>query len=202
MRTVNVPITRRGLTCRGLTLVETMISMALMSLAVTTVYSLFSMFLANSRAISAQAELEGSAHAAMARMTADLADSKATTISLGTAPVGVVLLSPRDGNDRLQRDDAGNLLWQRWVCYYLDAGSHTLVRATIPLAAATISPPPNPYTTSSFLSQGTRRVVARGISSMLLTGSNPINLTATFVTSVSTANDLQVTLTDAVKPRN
>lgn len=177
-------------------------SMALMSLAVTSIYSLLTMFLTNSRMINAQADLEDNAQVAVVRMSADLADSKTSTVVIGTAPTGVFFLSPRDGDDRFQRDSSGNLYWQRWVCYYLDTTNKHLVRATIPLGAPTVTPPTSTFTTASFQSQGTRRVVARNITGLTVTGTNPVNLSATFMTSVFRTDDLQISLTDAVNPRN
>lgn len=185
---------------RGMTLIETIVSMALISVALTTIYSMSSMFLTNSRQLQAQADLENSAQVAVMRMVSDLSDSHPASVTTGPAPVGVVFLSPRDGSDRFQRDAAGALYWQKWVCYYLD-GNRQLVRAQIPFAPVTT--PPNPtHSTADFQTQGTRRVVARNVTGMQVGGTSLVSITLGFATTVYTTNDMQISITDAVGPRN
>ena len=184
----------------GLTLVETMVSMALITTVLTAIYSFMSMFLVNSRMLQAQADLENSAQTAVIRMVSDLSDSRSASVTVGTSPTGVFFLSPRDGSDRFQRDSSGTLYWQKWVCYYLD-GNRQLVRAQVPFTPTT-TPPVSAYTTASFQSLGTRRVVARDLSTLQVTGTAPVTIMASFTSTVLKTGDLQLTITDAVSPRN
>jgi hypothetical protein len=166
----------------------------------TAVYAVLTMFLSFSRVAQAQDELQSDAEAAIVSLAADLADSHAGSSVTSTSPPGIVLLSPRSSGGTMARDSSGALYYQRWVCYWLDTSSGKLERASVSISP-TPTAPSNPYTPSSFPKSGAT-VLAADMISLTLTGSAPVEITATFATTVKQTHDMQMSIRDAINPRN
>ena len=185
----------------GMTLSELLVAAFLMGLLGTAVCSVLSLSYRYVMISQASLDLQINAQSAILHLASELADSRSTLVKIGTTPPGVIFPSPRTAADRYERDSTGVLYWQKWVCYYYDGTANQLVRSVVTITPTT-TPTATSYNTSDFATMGTRTVVARNMSALTLSGSSPILLSAGFTTSVLSVGDNQVTISDAICPRN
>lgn len=184
---------------RAFTLVEVLVSASILGVFLTVVYGVLTIFLSYSRVSAAQADLQGNAEMLVGNVMADIADSAAGSAVTGAN--GVVFLSPRDSSGKLQRDVSGNLLYQRWICYKLVPSTKILSRSYVAISPVT-TVPANPYTPATFPVSAVSSVVARNVASISFSGTAPVTVTATLSTSVRKTDDMRMTISDAINPRN
>jgi hypothetical protein len=98
-----------------------------------------------------------------------LSEGRAATLATSSGgPAGLRLLSARTATGAFQHDSAGELLWQRWSCLYLDSSSGTLVLKEQPLTTpTTVIPSPAPTVAALAANSAlTARTVARDVKAL------------------------------------
>lgn len=179
---------RRG----GSTLVEVIVSAAVGLMILAGVASLLVRGLDSWAVGQRRAAAQQSGLLAMHLLTCDLQLSDIKSVTLyPTAAMpdvrGISFLSgERDGG--MQHDEYGEILWQKFVVYYLDASTGTLRRREEPVGTPELPDfplgqpvkDPDPLTITSFQPAPDDRVIARGVRDvrfqMPLAGGNPVTL--------------------------
>jgi prepilin-type N-terminal cleavage/methylation domain-containing protein len=130
----------------GFSFIEIIIVMALMGVVAVGVGVLIArgvdFYLDSTDGVDVRKELMFGA----TRLSRDLADSHIDAVHVEVD--GLVFPSIRDGNGHVEQDDRGRVLWQKYICYYLDT-SVTPARilrkeADLPRAASGIPHELNP----------------------------------------------------------
>lgn len=129
---------RRSL--RGATLIELLIYGILLLFLMAAVYGAFYMsrlyFSAAEGSTTAQQEaMKGSA-----MIDRILSDGAAATVEVSNDPPGFRILSARTDQGAFQHEQDGDVLWQQWVCIYLDTETNELRMRTQPLNTAVADP--------------------------------------------------------------
>jgi hypothetical protein len=176
---------------RGLTLIEMMIYMTLVTLILGS--SMIIMMMANRFFHSTldNNAVQREAQTAMLKISRELEEGKRGKVVLSASgePKGVIFLSARtnDGDFAYDYTGDGLLFWQKWVCFYVDedAKSHTkLYRAESALGTPETDPPDTVLTTSDFQALGNPQVVAHDLISFDIqadtTSANTFNISASF----------------------
>lgn len=104
------------------------------------------------------------ANKALTRMTLEIGNASASSVSVTASPMGVMFLSgSSDGYGSFGYTSAGELAWRGWVGYFLDSTRLTRVWYPLPapVARSAVSTPPTPAT---MLAGGTRTVVCDRVS--------------------------------------
>jgi len=200
-----------------MTLVELLVYTSLVGLPLACIYAVFAASMRYFRVAQAATELQADAQKTVVHLVSDLADSRISTVKVGTNPTGVIVLSPRDQfGSYVYYDFDGDLYWQKWVCYYLETSNSTLVRKELYLPN-TVNPPGTPatslpsnstLTTSYFqsLSGAHTRTVATDCTAFTITATTSVSISATFERTVFSnaagTSDNRVTVLEQVKPRN
>lgn len=189
---------------RGVTLVETLIHSSLMLLLLGGIVAVLILGTRNFRTVEAVAEVQREMAAAMAALRGELAETRAASIGTGTSPTGVIFLSPRPDSGSWAHSTTGKLLWQRWVCYYVEVrnGVPTLLRKEKKLTAPTATPPANTWRTSDFSGDASRaRVVARNVKTLQVTGADPVNVTVEVELTSGVGRKERMVVQESVQPR-
>ncbi|MBI3928645.1 MAG: prepilin-type N-terminal cleavage/methylation domain-containing protein [Armatimonadetes bacterium] len=161
--------------CQGLTLVEMMIVLTLLALLAAGLFT----FLLGGKRIW-QSSLTGSAGRESLQVAArdialQLRDSSAGTLAISPTGAAFSFLSARDRSGRFVTTSTGTPTWQKYVVYYIPAGTTRLVRKEIygshtramtagELAAAT--------------ADGSGRTLAFAVTGMRLTANGPASVLA------------------------
>lgn len=127
-------------------------------------------------------ELQQGAMVPLARLFRELSETHPYHLRYDKAPAGVVFASPRDDQGAFTFDTAGNLNWQRYICYHLATvqGASALVRRELKLPAVVNAPPGIPYSTAWFAASSIRStVVGPNVTGFTVAGLNPITITIT-----------------------
>jgi len=166
---------------RGATLVEVIVYCALLGLLLTAIYQVL---IGCARAYVeylSVTELERGVMIATTRVTWELAESNSGSIRIDTNPSGIVFASPQNAQGLFQYDASGNLLWQKYVCYYLDTATRKLVRKEEYLTTPETSAPAIPTgKTTSYFKNSTSLVStwsAPAITTFTPSGASPVSLT-------------------------
>lgn len=135
------------------------------------------------------------------RLNDDLSMSNLATVTYGPGPDHVFFLSPLKTSDqpdyRLYTYDAsGNLEWHSWIGYVLNPNGD-LVRYEVDPGGPTLVPPvPAVPALATFTASAINRVVARNVSSLVVTpGATAQTLRLDLTVSVATASDKRTELT-------
>lgn len=201
---------------RGATLVELMVYTSLLGLLLGSIYAVFAASMRYFRVAQAATELQADAQKTVLNLVADLSDSNASSIKIGSNPTGIIFISPRNQYGDFSYDSGGDLYWQKWVCYYRESTTNKLIRKEMYLPA-NVNPPGTPSTsipsnatlTTTYFQTllGARTTtVAEDITAFSVSGTSPVSISATFERSVFSnaqgTNDNRVTISEQVKPRN
>lgn len=110
---------------------------------------------------------------AMAAVVRELQNTRQEVLRVDPTPVGLVLLSPRTSSGPYQHDEAGRLIWQRWVAFYLQQrnGVPLLIRKELPLGAPTSTLPSSIPSVATLQGNSNlrERVVARQVTALEVT---------------------------------
>lgn len=135
------------------------------------------------------------------RLNDDLSMSNLATVTFGAGPDHVFFLSPLKTSDQpdyrvYTYDASGNLEWHSWIGYVLSPNGE-LVRTEVALGAPTLVPPvPAVPPLATFAGSAINRVVARNVSSLVVTpGATAQTLRLDMTVSVATASDKRTELT-------
>jgi hypothetical protein len=141
---------------RGVTFVELLIYCVLLLLIIAAVYASFSIARDYYAAAQIETEAQQAAIDASLGVSQELAHAARNSIVLSESPAGVVFLSAKtDQGPFLHDQTTGALLWQRWVCIYLDTGTHELKRVERLLSAPVADIPGTTPTAGELLSDNT-----------------------------------------------
>lgn len=127
-------------------------------------------------------ELQQGAMVPLSRLSRELAESDPYAVRSDTSPPGIVFASPRDDSGSFAFDTDSNLLWQRYICYYVAVvnGTQVLVRKERKLDAPRNTPPPMVYSTAWFGALNAPFVAAGwSVTAFSRSGFNPVQLTLT-----------------------
>ncbi|MGE0494080.1 MAG: PilW family protein [Vulcanimicrobiota bacterium] len=161
------------------TLPEVMVAGSLMLLVLGAVLRLM---IAGNAYLSLQegrTELQKDVTLAFLWMSRELRETDADSIQV--APDGAVFASPRDFSGEVKFDSAGRMLWQKYICYYVEevAGKPCLVRKAVAISPPAVSPPPAPPVDSVRLDNSINyQVKARNVKSVTFNNSvSPMEFT-------------------------
>jgi len=160
---------------KGMTLPEVMVYSVLIGMVLTGVYGILTSSMKYYRITEIRSDLQQNGIKAVSGILGDMMGTPRSTIVMSTStPSGVFFVSSRKDDGNHQFDSSGMLIWQKWVCYYLEAntnGSYNLVRKEKPLATPSGTPGTPPYTSVTQFAAANleRHVVARDIQSMAIT---------------------------------
>ena len=177
---------------RGATLVEVLISSALLMIVMTLVAHLVQVSSRQYMLMEASLDLQRESVRAANWITREMAEGN--RLSVEHFPPGAGQLesltfgSARNQDGSLQYTIGGKLVWQQKVCFFIERldGRSTLQRIATPLAIRTAFPPriqpvgyPVPDRAETFLKQDlSKRVIARDVDRIILDGSvSPVKLT-------------------------
>lgn len=128
---------RRG----GVTLVELIIAMALLSLAMLLFHSLTQTWARKAHKTEVALDLQSEALKALRWFNGEFAETTEDAVldQTDTADPGITFVSPRDVNGQVRVDSSGRLLWQRYMCLYTDVyeGEPVLMLKVRPIATPT-----------------------------------------------------------------
>lgn len=112
---------------KGFTLLELVVYSAILSLALSSIYGILIGTVQNFYAANANIEVQQGAQSALNRLAQELKEASSSSSSITiVSGVGIVFLSARDSNNKIQYDSSsGLLLWQKRICYYLDTDPST-----------------------------------------------------------------------------
>lgn len=189
---------------RGVTLVETLIHSSLMLLLLGGIVAVLILGTRHFRMVEAVAEVQREMAAAVGSLRQELAETRSASILAGAGPTGVIFLSPRTDSGVWAHNSTGKLLWQRWVCFYVETrnGVPTLLRKEKKLSAATATPPTNTWRTSDFSGDTSRaRVVARHVKGLQVTGSQPVTVEVEVELTSGVGRKERMVVREIVEPR-
>lgn len=188
-----------------MTLIELSIYASLLMMLMLAIYGTFAASIKYFTVAQAQTDLQNAAQTSIMHIITDISESTSADLSTDTVPAGVIFVSARSNDGGFQSDSNGNILWQKWVCYYFDATSGTIVRQTKSFTPST-TPPPSTLHTTDFKNLAGGRVVARNVTAFNITGTTVVTVAATFQTTVASnaahTADTQVQIRDQFKLRN
>jgi len=171
----------------GFTLIETILYLTILLLAMSAIYGVLMGTHRYFQIADSSVEVERSAHVAMRGLTSELAESNATPIiwdsSTNPGP-GIIFPSIRSTTGTVSYNTAGKILWQKFVCYYVDTGSpQKLTRKEVGITAtATVPTAPTTHNTVSEFSGDaslSKRVVANNVQTFTVTVSNACKVVLT-----------------------
>lgn len=172
-----LPTSRRNRQ-RGMTLIEILVVSALLLALLGTVNAVLSLSLHTYKPSLNYIDAQQQAMRAIRKITRELADAAENSIT--TDSVGVVFVSGRGTDDLFHFDSAGQVLWQRYVCYYVDVvdGTNKILRKEIDITPTTTVPDPVAYTPTQMqaLTSVTATTVCQDVTSLTLTTGDPVQV--------------------------
>lgn len=160
---------------RGMTLPEVMVYSVLIGLVLTGIYGILTSSMKYYRITEIRSDLQQNAIKAVSGILGDMMGTPRSTIMMSTAtPSGVFFVSSRKTDGNHEFDSSGLLIWQKWVCYYLEAntnGSYNLVRKEVALSTPSSTPGLPPYTSVAQFAAANlqKHLIAKDIQSMAIT---------------------------------
>ncbi|MDQ7822337.1 MAG: hypothetical protein RDV48_06040 [Candidatus Eremiobacteraeota bacterium] len=196
----------------GTTLVELMVYMTLFSCVLSCVYWVLITSMRYYNVADASVDLQSQAMRGMATLTQDL--SETTSMSVydldASTPKGIIFASPRNSQKKYTYNAYNELLWKRWVCYYIGSnkGVSYLYRKEVINDAGTATIPAIPAgkdTISGWINDNslTATTVAKYVDSVNFEIYTDI-VTATYSLENSPSTDKRNTLqiTSQIRTRN
>jgi len=171
---------------RASTLIETLLCCTLLGLFFTGTYS--TLVLARQFYAGAQQQRDAldSAVTAVNRLSRALSAGAGASFVYQTDPPACMFLSAETPKRVFEVDDAGALLWQKWVCFYLDAERRELRIAETAIEPTVALPAPPGFAP---LLAAPGQVVARDVQAFNITQSFP---SAVFVFQVTAGTRYRV----------
>ena len=114
---------RRKMFRGGMTLVELIVTVGIMSIVVAGAFAVFREGLLLFRTNQGASDAQSSAIRTLGRVTSEMANAEESLVAVYNAPgnSGVVFASPLDANGSAQYHRVtGKIYWQKWVCFYLE----------------------------------------------------------------------------------
>lgn len=148
---------------RGMSLLELLVSIGIMSVIMLGAFQVFIEGLRLFRTNQAATDAQGAALRTLGALTAEMVNAKDDLIAIHDSPEGVVFASSIDANGKAKFDEnTGKIYWQRLICYYYvpnatEPGKGKLIRKemTIPAGAGNatgVTGDTNVTTVANFLS--------------------------------------------------
>ncbi len=166
---------------RGMTLPEVMIYSVLIGLVLTGIYGILTSSMKYYRITEIRSDLQQNAIMAVSGILGDMMGTPRSTIVMSTTtPSGVFFVSSRKSDGNHEFDSSGLLIWQKWVCYYLESnssGSYNLVRKEVPLNTPSSTPGLPPYTSVTQFAAANlqKHLIAKDIKSLAITFNSATN---------------------------
>ncbi len=197
---------RRG-PFRGLTLIETLIGAALLSLLMVVAHRLLIYSSHFAVQVRTTEEVQQASLTALGVLTRELAQSSPSSVAAETN--GVIFASPRGPDGQVAYDPiTGAMLWQRWVCYAVQdlQGESRLARYEEPIVPPVQTAPsvPPTYDVAYFVGAGvTRRVVASPITQLTVNSAGPGLYDVEVVgEKIALGQPFKITVQSTAKPGN
>lgn len=165
------PLKKPRARCRGLSLMELMISIAIVSLISVAAFRILNEGLQYLRTNQKATEAQSTGLALLTQIGSGIQGTGAALVR--NDPQGIVFASPAKDDGSVEFDPVTQtLLWQKWVCFYYDGDAVTRRERTIAVPAADPGPAPAP---SSFSSDPVRQKMGQEITRFQFTQvtSNP-----------------------------
>ena len=166
---------------RGMTIPELMIYSVLIGLVLTGIYGILTSSMKYYRITEVRSDLQQNAILAVSGILGDMMGTPRSTITMSTStPQGVFFVSSRKSDGNHEFDSSGLLIWQKWVCYYLESnssGSFNLVKKEVALTTPSSTPGLPPYTSVTQFAAASlqKHTVAKDIQSMAITYNSATN---------------------------
>ncbi|MBI3925142.1 MAG: type II secretion system protein [Armatimonadetes bacterium] len=160
----------------GFTLVELLVTLALLGILLTGLYLTLLSALRYLSVAQAQQEVGQEALKAAVALRGEVQETRASTLRISSSPPGLVFLSPRKPDGSVEWDRWGRLIWQKWICFYLE--DERLLRKEKSLAQPTVSDRPDPVTPALLAADEslTAEVIARGVAAFDVVPGRPPEL--------------------------
>ena len=176
---------------RGASLLEMMISCALMSIVMTCIYALMVAGVRYLNATNTAIDMQQQSLLGMVWLSHDLGESNPRTVRVYNSPAGILMGSPRDDAGNTWVDISGSVRWPKFVVYYVDTwnGNGCLLRKEQYLDDPDLHTdpppllPPLPQAWQDYAYYQALeiqpRVVSRDVESLVFSGNNPIHVVLT-----------------------
>lgn len=153
-----------------------------------------------------QTDLQRSAMDVLTKLADELSEASPYSVKSETSPAGIIFSSPRDEMGRFVFDNSALVLWQRYICYYVDTnatGEPCLVRKESAFTpTTTVTGIPTSVTTAWFKTLNVpRRLLGTSVTGLTTSGTNPIVVSLTCNHSARGRKD-EVTVDTKVFLRN
>lgn len=163
----------------GTTLVELLIYSVLLILILGAIYASYGIARDYYSAAQVETQTQQAALDAGLSVSQELNQACAKALVSSDTPSALLFLSAKTDSGLFEHDaTTGELLWQRWVCIYLDTQNNQLLCVESKLVPSTTTPPETIPTVDSLIQNTAlpRRVLARDISefSHQITGSSTV----------------------------
>lgn len=164
---------------KGTTLVELLIYSVLLILILGAIYASYGIARDYYSAAQIETQAQQAALDASLSVSQELNQACGKALISSDAPSALLFLSAKTDSGLFEHDTAtGDLLWQRWVCIFLDTQSNQLLCVEEKLTPPTATPPETVPSVESMIQNTAlpRRVLARDISefSHQITGSSTV----------------------------
>lgn len=190
----------------GTTLIEIMVYAALLGMFFYCIYGVLIASMRYFRIARATVEIQQQAMNAIANLSRDISQTKAEKIIIDTNPTGIIFPSPVDSEGKYSFDSSGELLWQKWICYYIDTndGENYLFKKEYKIAPTTDPVAPvSMDTTAEFKNASLhRRTIAKNITGLNFSGITPLNIEVIFAKDPDYSNRNVVNIQTRVFIRN
>lgn len=152
---------------RGFTLYEMLVYIAVLSVFTTALYAVFNLTARHFRLSEAKSDSLQSGLKAVTFINRALTGGANNTLQVQNNPSALMFLSAEPpGQASFAVNAAGDLLWQKWVCFYHDSQNRRLMSTQQYITPTPTIPAAPPFATMLALPA---RVVARDISTFDLT---------------------------------
>lgn len=189
---------------RGVTLVEIILSLGLLSLILGTVGKITATGYDYYWRSLGSLDVQRAALTANRRLTEELSLSSIHTVIV--EPGAIAFATPLDSNGKIQYTESGNLQWTSHVCYYLDTvqGASVIIRKRTDMSTPGVNPirpTSEGHSISWFQGQSGGEVVARDVVVFdFELQADVVDITVTG--SKESRGDFEMTVRNSAFPRN
>lgn len=152
---------------RAASLIELIVTMGLLSIALLLFYSLTMSWMRKTQETELALDLQTEALKALTWINSEFSESNEQGVDdrLDVGELGISFVSPRDLNGIIRLDASGQLMWQKYVCFYLgniDGNQALLMKQVAVTSPSSELPSPLPVATM-IANSATPRVIARNV---------------------------------------